>query len=215
MEPYFESGVRLNYMPNDKLTVNLYALNGYNIFEENNSKKSFGALITYALGDKGNIGYSNYIGDDSPDGDSVSHMRVHNNLFVNYQLNKFKIQVGGDYCMQQNADIAFHNQQATMMSGVASLKFQCCKKDAVYGRFEYFNDPQGFMGGTIVDVNNNIAGLNLWGATIGFEHVPTANTYVRIEARQIQTATVQEIFHWNNANSNQRMEVMVHTGISF
>ncbi len=215
MEPYFESGLRLNYMPNSKLTINLYALNGYNMYEDNNQKKSFGALVTYSLNDKINFGYSNYIGDDTPTGDTVTHNRIHNNLFVNFQLKKFKAQVGGDYCMQQNADIAFHNQQATMMSGVASLKFQCCKKDAVYGRFEYFNDPQGFMSGTYVDANNILSGLYLWGATLGFEYTPTSNTYIRLEGRQIQTDTAQEIFHWKNENTNQRMELMIHTGISF
>ncbi|HET6991341.1 MAG TPA: outer membrane beta-barrel protein, partial [Bacteroidia bacterium] len=83
-EPYFESGIRLNYNPCDKVAIYVYALNGYNMFEDNNNKKSLGTLATYALGDKGNFGYSNYIGDDSPQGDTVSHLRIHQNLFFNY-----------------------------------------------------------------------------------------------------------------------------------
>lgn len=99
-EPYYEAGFRLNYNPNDKLAINLFILNGYNLYEDNNNKKSFGAFVTYALGDKGNIGYSNYTGDDAPtSADSVSHQRIHNNLFWNYQFGKLKMQIGGDFCM--------------------------------------------------------------------------------------------------------------------
>ena len=109
-EPYFEAGARLNFVPNDKLAITVYALNGYNIYEDNNEKKSLGMLVTYALGDKGNIGYSNYLGDDAPIGDTLSRFRTHNNLFLNYQIKKLKIQVGGDYCTQKNSDITRKKQ---------------------------------------------------------------------------------------------------------
>ncbi len=76
-EPYFEAGARLNYIPNDKWSINLYVLNGYNIYEDKNDKKSLGILVTRALTDKGNVGNCNYIGDDSPQGDSITHLRIH------------------------------------------------------------------------------------------------------------------------------------------
>src|ERR1022692_4320602 len=65
-EPYYESGIRLNFDPTTKLEINLFLLNGYGVFVDNNNKKSFGMGVTYALGDRGGIGYTNYIGDDSP-----------------------------------------------------------------------------------------------------------------------------------------------------
>ena len=58
------------------------------MFEDNNSKKSIGTVVTYALGNKGNVGYSNYIGDDTPEDDSATHLRIHQNIFFNYQFNK-------------------------------------------------------------------------------------------------------------------------------
>ena len=85
--------------------MNLYVLNGYNIFEENNEKKSLGLLTVYTFRENCNIGYSNYIGDDSPAGDSVTHLRIHQNLFINYQYKKLKLQVGGDYCIQENSNL--------------------------------------------------------------------------------------------------------------
>lgn len=214
MEPYFESGFRLNYIPNDKLAINLYVLNGYNMFEDNNDKKSLGLLVTYALGDKGNIGYSNYIGDDSPKGDTVAHSRFHNNLFFNYQIKKLKFQLGGDYCFQQNSD-TLNKNSATMYSGVASFKYQFTNKFAVYVRGEIFNDPQGFMSGVMTDRKGAQTGLIMNAGTLGFEFKPTDNTYIRLEGRQIRADEEQLIFYWDGKITNERMEAMINLGVSF
>jgi hypothetical protein len=102
-----------------------------------------------------------------------------------------------------------------MYSGVASLKYQGSDKFAVYGRGEIFNDPEGFMSGIIIDKTNKFTGYKMWGATLGFEYKPTADTYVRLEGRDIQMDKDQEIFHWNNAQQSNRLEVMLNLGISF
>jgi hypothetical protein len=215
-EPYYEAGVRLNYNPNEKLAINLFVLNGYNIFEDNNMKKSLGMLVTYALGDKGSIGYNNYIGDDTPQAaDSISHMRVYQNLFFNYQISKVKIQIGLDYAIQQNSNYTNPKESAAMYSGVLGLKYQMKKQFAIYGRGEMFNDPEGFMSGVIIDKTNKYTGLKLWGATLGVEYKPTDNTYIRLEGRQLQMDKDQEIFHWNGGNASSRAEMLLNLGISF
>ncbi len=215
-EPYFESGMRLNYNPSEKLAINLYVLNGYNIYEDNNTKKSIGILATYALGGKGNIGYSNYTGDDTPTAaDSITHLRIHNNVFFNYTIKKLKIQVGMDYCMQENSDLKDTKKGATMMSGVASLKYQFIPTFAGYARYEFFNDPQGFMGGVLVDQKGEATGLKLWGITGGVEYKPTDASYIRLECRQLIADQDQEIFRWDKHITNGRTEVLLNLGISF
>ena len=214
-EPYFEAGLKLNYSPNDKLSASFFLLNGYNIYTENNNKKSIGLLLTYSFNDKLNIGYSNYTGDDSPVGDTLSHLRIHNNIFINAMPGKFKIQVGGDFCYQEHSYISDPKKSATMFAGVASLKYQCCKNAALYTRGEIFNDPQGFMGGTFIDKKGVVTGLKLWGATLGVEYKPVDNAYIRLECRSLMTDPDQEIFRWNGENEDSRMEVMLHMGVSF
>ena len=215
-EPYFEAGARLNYLPNDKWSISIYGLNGYNLIEDNNKKKSFGMLITYAFSDAGNVGYSNYVGDDSPETDSISHLRIHQNLFFNYQHKKLKIQIGGDYGIQQNTDLIYNkNISASIVSGVASFKYQLREKWGVAIRGEGFSDPQGFMGGVIVNSQNKATGLKLWGVTAGAEYKPTADSYIRIEGRQLQMEKNQEIFYWDKKNTSRRLEVSCSVGISF
>ncbi len=214
-EPYFEAGVRLNYNPSDKLAIYVYALNGYNTFEDNNEKKSLGTLITYVLGNKGNIGYSNYIGDDTPLADKTSHLRIHQNIFFNYQFNKLKLQVGGDYCLQEHSKLNDNCKTASMVSGVFSLKYQLLKKYAIYGRAEYFNDPDGFMSTIITNELGEGSGFKLWGATLGMEYKPTENAYIRVEGRQLVMDNEQKIFMNDGNANNKRLELLVNFGISF
>jgi hypothetical protein len=213
-EPYFESGVRLCYNPNNQLAVTLLALNGYNIYEDNNNKKSLGALIMYVLDDKGSIGYSNYTGDDSPPGEPVSHLRIHNSIFMNYQFGKLKMQAGFDYCEQQHADTTGENS-AAYTSGVFSLKYLCGKSVSVYAREEFFNDPQGCMSGVFTDKNGKLTGYVLTGTTAGVEHKPTDNSYIRMEGRLLVMDKSQEIFYWDGYARNFRFEFMMNMGITF
>jgi hypothetical protein len=214
-EPYFESGIRFNYIPNDKLSLNLLVLNGYNRYEENNDKKSVGLLINYNFNDHASIGYSNYTGDDSPQGEPISHIMIHNSLFFNYQLKKLKLQAGGDYCMQQHSAIGNANKSANMNSGVLSLKYLCCKMTSVYARGEFFNDKDGFMSGIGFDYTGKATGLIISGVTLGIEYKPTENSYVRLEGRQLQAEKNQHIFYYDGYYRNYRTEFMMNMGVSF
>jgi hypothetical protein len=209
-----EAGLRLNYVPNDRWAFFLYGLNGYNLYKDNNNKKSAGALITYTNGAY-YIGYSNYIGDDSPRGDSVRHLRIQQNIFFNYQHKKLKLQAGIDNCIQQNADYLHPNLGATMYSGLASLKYQLKEKFAIGARAEIFKDPQGFMSGVVLNKDNFYTGYKLRGYTLAAEYKPTQNSYIRIEGRQLQMERNQEIFKWNGKNSSSRSELSINLGIYF
>jgi opacity protein-like surface antigen len=211
MEPYFESGFRLNYNPNDKLVINLYVLNGYNIYQENNDKKSFGMLVTYAVNDNFNFGYSNYIGDDSPAGDTLSPLRVFNNLFLNFQSKKIKVQIGGDYVVQTTDD---PNDPALVMGCIGTLRYQFQKKTGIYFRGEYFSDPQGFLSGTFPGENDVLSGLTVSGFTAGLEYKPTDNSYIRLEGRQLDAGKTK-IFYRDGRTTGIRTEMMIHTGVSF
>jgi Putative beta-barrel porin-2, OmpL-like. bbp2 len=214
-EPYYESGIRLNFDPTKKLEINVFLLNGYGVFVENNNKKSVGMGITYALNDYAGIGYTNYIGDESVIGDPVNHLRMHQNVFFNYQRNKIKLQVGGDYCLQQNSDIATGHETASMYSALATFRYQAARKFAVYTRAEIFQDPDGWMSGVIKDYKGKATGLKLWGLTAGAEFKPTDESYVRLEGRMLKMDQDQYIFNYNGNAQNVRFEVMVNAGVTF
>ncbi|MEO8399477.1 MAG: outer membrane beta-barrel protein [Ignavibacteriaceae bacterium] len=214
-EPYYEAGFKLSYSPSNNTAINLFILNGYNIYEDNNKKKSLGTLITYAVNDNINIGYDNYIGDDSPGSDSVSHTRFYNNVFLIFEKNKIKVVTGFDFCVQGNSDLSDSKKSATMFSGVFAIRYALIKKFAVYGRGEVYNDPDGILSGTFLNQNNTLTGLKIWGATLGLEYKPTENSYIRLEGRTLTANESQKIFRWDHKNQNNRQEAMLNMGVTF
>jgi len=214
-EPFYQAGFRLNYNPNDKLSLFLYLLNGYNLYEDNNKKKSLGVLATYAVNDKINFGYDNYLGDDSPVGDSISRLRFYNNLFLNLKFSKVKITAGSDFCMQAHSQIEDADKTAAMINGLFILSYDVAKKSRIYGRTEFFNDSDGCVSGIFPDNKNQLAGLKLWGFTLGGEYKPTENSYIRVEGRELVANDAQKIFYWNGENKNTRFEAMLNFGVWF
>ncbi len=214
-EPFFESGVRLDWFPVKRLEVVLYLLNGYGTFIDNNEKKSLGTNIAWLIKDNLCLGYTNYIGDDSPVGDSVMHLRTDQNLYINYQYRKFKLVAGFDYCLQQHSDIASGTKTGTMFCGLATVKYQATKRFGIYTRGEYFSDPDALLSARITDYRGRLTGYKVSGATLGAEYKPTDESYVRLEGRMLQMDKDQYIFKDNHKPQNSRLEVMINAGITF
>lgn len=215
-EPALVSALRINYIPSDQWMIFLYLMNAYNGFEDNNHKKSIGVLTTYSINDNANIGYSNYFGDDTPeDADSISHNRFYQNVFFNYQLKKLKLQVGGDFCIQQNSDISNSTKSASMFSGLATGSYALSNILSIYSRIEYFSDPNGFLSGQITDAAGKTTGYKLWGLTAGLEIRPVDKLFIRLEGRQLEMDNDQQIFLWNGKTKSNRSELILNMGITF
>ena len=217
-EPWFQSGIKLSWTPTDKLLICLHLLNGYNTFVENNKTKSVGITFNYTLGDKGNIGYYNLLGDETPDSIHRSHLRFLQNAVFTYQLSPhIKILIGGDIISQQRSVITDSLKAAFIYGGIATVKYQIKPKYAVYARAEFFRDENAFLTGVITDVINKPTGFKLTGYTAGMEYKPSENSYIRLEGRQLEMDKDQEIFRWNGKTGlvNHRLEMMLHAGIWF
>ncbi len=214
-EPYFEAGLKFNYLPTDKLTLNLYLLNGYNVYRDSNKKKGAGLQALYAFTDKMNIGYTNYFGDESEQSDSITHTRIYNNIFLNYEVSNFKFTVGIDFAMQQNSSLEEADQPASMYSGLIAIRYMIGEHFDVYARGEMFNDPDGFLSGAFLNNNNELTGLSISGGTLGLEYKPTGSSYVRLEGRSLLADDNQKIFYWDGEKTNNRIEMLLNVGVWF
>ena len=215
-EPWFQSGAKLTYVPSDKFMFCLHVLNGYNIFVDNNRRKSVGISFLYTINDKVNIGYYNLVGDEMPDSIKTSHTRFLNNIVFNYQFTpKLKALVGFDYIGQQNSGIVDPSKFASVYSAIVTLRYQAIKKLGIYGRFEMMSDHEGFLTGVIKDANNQLTGYKLTGATLGLELKPTENSYIRLEGRDLMMDNAQKIFYTDGKFTNSRYEAMVNIGMWF
>lgn len=212
-EPYYESGFRLNWNPTDKWEINLYLLNGYNIYQETNNSKSVGLAVSYTVNDNLGVGYTNYLGDDTPLGQSQKHLRFLHNVYLNYEKGKIKLQAGADFGTQQHSDTANFYTSAKMWSALLIGRYALANSFGMYARVATFHDPQGFLSGRVANYSSTKAGLEIYGLTAGMEYKPTDNSYIRLEGRYLDAQA--DMFYYKGTYRTFRYELMVNMGVSF
>jgi hypothetical protein len=157
--PYYHFGARAKYTFNDKWSVTGFAVNGWNNIIDNNSGKTGGLSIgwnatkkltfteTYLAGPEG---LSNQI--SVPGNSNNSSWRHLSDTVIAFNpTTKLSLQANVDYGRQEK-------QLATGTpadwSGIAAYaKYAFNPKVAVVGRYEYYNDHDGFTTGKAQHLN--------------------------------------------------------------
>ena len=119
-----------------------------------------------------------------------------------------------NYGKQFHTSLGPSDHNATVWSGLGTIKYRVHPQWALYTRGEYFHDPDEMLTGPIENENHNIVGVNISGATCGIEYKPIPNSFVRIEARNLHNQK-DHIFDDNGHSSNNRREVIFGMGLWF
>ncbi len=213
-EPFYQSGARLSYAPVEKLNAQLWLLNGYNRFLDNNNAKSIGLLLSYKFKDNLSISYSSLFGKESDEGVRPKQFRSYHNVYLssNWKKKLFLI-VGADVGNQTNSSLLKNNEAALMYNGLLTSRYQFTSAFSATIRAEYFNDPEGFISGVLQEPDGSLRGLQLWGITAGVEYIPAEGAYLRMETRHLQAEN--HIFHSAGALTGKRTEVQLTFGIAY
>jgi hypothetical protein len=215
-EPYYMSGAKLTYQASDKLTLQVNAFNSFNGFLETNHKKAVGFSCVYDVSPKLSITFNTLWNDDSPDSAKVAHGRLYNNAYLIYKTRRLTLGLEANYGLQQNTSLKSPNKTAQMYSALAEAKYMLVDKFNIYGRGEYFTDPDEMLTGPEYNQNTQLIGLTVSGGTLGFEFRPLQNAYLRLEGRVLQTHdTNEEIFYLKRKSSTMRQEAMCSFGVWF
>jgi len=213
-EPYFQSGLEITWTPSDRLTLKGLLLNGYNNFTETNRSPGGGLLVSYKVNDNLLVSYTNLISNESTD--TTDLLRIYNNAYLTYTQDFLTLLVGGDVGYQNNSSLDSVPKGALMFSAEAVMKVQFAKRAGVYFRGEMFQDPNGFLSGTLTQEDGTTSGLKIFGLTAGLEFKPMPeNSYVRLEYRMLSADTQQKIFYWGGNPTQTRHEVTVTAGVYF
>jgi hypothetical protein len=214
-EPYFLSGAKLTWQHSDKFTLQINAFNSFNQYVETNRNKAVGLSIGYNPDSHTSIAFSSICSDELQVADaSPRHLRVYNNLCITRRTARWVLGLEGNYGLQQRTGILDQSSTAYMASALAACKFRITPQWAVYGRGEFFHDPNEILTGPIYNENHSIVGAELAGATLGFEFKPIPNSYLRAEARGLHERS-ERIFEWGDGFSSDRLEVLVGLGVWF
>ncbi len=219
-EPFYQAGAKLSYAATERLSLELWVLNGYNRFVDNNSAKSLGLLAVFEVNDGLALGFSNVFGRESADGAAVKQFRYYQNAYVDYRFGKWRSLTGVDYGAQTNSDLAGEGRTAQLVSGHTTLRRAFAKTFGATARVETYQDKQGFISGALdrrsVDPQVSLAseGLRWTAYALGGEWAPTEGAYLRFEARHVQLASVYDVFNTGGRTDRYRRELLVTVGVA-
>jgi hypothetical protein len=173
--PYFLSGVKFNYKPNEKWTFTGLLNNGWQRINKPNRKAlpAFGSQIVYKPSVKSTLNWSTFIGDE-PIGDNL-RTRYFNNFYWDYQWNKkWRTIAGFDIGYQKKME---DKGYSNWMSPVLIAQYTINPKWQTSFRTEYYQDVDNVI------IASNNGRFKTFGNSINLDFLPNSKVKVRTEAR--------------------------------
>lgn len=199
--PYYLSGAKLTYYLNAKISLQVASYNGYNVYVDDNKNKAFAFTANYTPIKDLSLTYNFLTCDETHDPVTVKHQRYHQNFYATLIREKYSIGLDLTFGLQQNSLRSDTSKMASMFSGSLVGKYVVYKTLSLYGRVEYFSDPNEILTGTL-DIGAYIKGI-----TAGLEYRPQKNVALSGEWRGLQSDKL--IFKQGNVALNQRNEIIV------
>ena len=140
--PYYETGIKFNYTPNETWTITLLGLNGWQHIKDNNSSWAAGTQIQYKPNKKWLFNSSTFIGNEKPDS-AQNQLRFFNNFFCSYVVSeKLNMVVFFDYGIEEKQNTTGSNK---WFGFAYQFQWIASKKISSTFRYEYFKDKTGVL----------------------------------------------------------------------
>lgn len=197
--PYYETGLKLNFSPDERWSLALLLLNGWQNIRETNSAKAWGTQVQFRPNKKWVINSSSFIGNEQADSVSAK-MRFFHDLFITRQLSdKLNIAVLFDIGTEKSN---------TWYGSAILLQYQFQPKWKIGFRAEQYKDRQGVILGSSLPV-----GVGLSGASLNTDFSPLKKIMFRAEARYLHAD--RSIFLQDGTPAKNNLSMMGSVAISF
>lgn len=179
--PYFLTGAKLTYTPNDNWEISGMIINGWQRIQrlEGNSLPSFGTQLSFSPTEKIVLNWSTFIGTDDPD--ATRRMRYFNNFFGRFQVSeKFEFITGFDIGIQQRMK---NSSGYDLWFGPVIIGQYTINDTWKAGlRAEYYQDKTG-----IVVQKNTPNGFQTTGLSLNLDYSPDQHIVCRFEGRWLNS----------------------------
>ena len=186
--PYYEAGARVSYTSdNGKWYASGLVLNGWQRITrvEGNNTPAAGTQLTYRPNGRTTLNWSTFVGNDKPD--SVSQLRIFNNLYAQLQITeRFGVIMGCDIGVEQAASgDSLPGAQAasgTWITPILIPRYRLGERSYLAARVEYYQDEQG-----VIIATGTPKGFCTLGYSLNFDQWVNPNVLWRIEARSLSS----------------------------
>ena len=205
--PYFETGVKLTFQPNDQWTLAALYLNGWQRIARpvGNTMPAFGTQITWKPSGNVALNYSTFLGSDKPDNDRL--VRQYHNFYGIFTVAEgFEITAGFDFGAEQQREGA--SELNTWYSPVLIARYQLSPRCALAARAEYFEDVDG-----VIIATGTENGFKTTGFSLNLDYQISDNALWRIEGRVLSSEDA--VFVTDSGLSKSRPYVTTGLAISF
>lgn len=203
--PYFLSGIRFNYKPNDKWTFTGLLNNGWQRINKPNrdALPAFGSQIVYKPSSKSIVNWSTFIGDE-PIGTDL-RTRYFNNFYWDYQwTDKWRTILGFDYGLQKRLS---GDDYSNWYSPVLIAQYSIANKWQMAYRSEYYQDKENVI------IASNYGSFKTLGNSLNLDFLPNSKVKVRAEARWLHAQ--DEVFRTEKGFSKDNFFVTTSMSLEF
>jgi hypothetical protein len=187
---YFEPGnvlgVKLSYQFSEKFSGGIMMGNPFSIAYSHNTHLAGLLFLTYQPLPNLSINYNNYFGNQAMQNSGMAKNILYNNFFVTWNPGKHVELVGlFDVGSQTNSALPPDTSAiASMFSGFLQAGYRFNDHFSVTTRYEFFNDPDGFLSGVNEYTNR---GTSTNGFSCSVEYKPLPITYFRLAYRYLSS----------------------------
>jgi hypothetical protein len=169
--PFYHTGARLSYPVLSNLTATVSILNGWNTVTDNNTSKTLGLMVNYAVFSSTSITLCGISGVEQTEPSISGKRNVLNLILTQSVSDNLSLAVDADYGEER-----MQAGLATWKGGAVYGKYILNQKSAVALRYEIYNDGSNFS-----PLSTGASKLSEMTAT--YEYKPYDNLIVRGEAR--------------------------------
>ena len=198
--PYFMTGIKYNYKPNDKWSFSGLLTNGWQRINrpDKTVTPALGTQIIYKPSEKSTLNWSTFIGKEFYQ--TELGMRYFSNLYWDNTWNsKWRTILGFDFGIQDSSSL--NDKHLFWMSPVLITQYSINSKWQTAVRLEYYQDEDNVIIATSDAFKTS-------GASINFDYLPNSKVKLRTEARYFDS---KEAIFFDNKSNN----FFVTTSLSF